>query len=492
MELRKGNYQFYDPILEKASVCEETADAIVPDSEPDILRLIGSWSTASVKDETLQDGRLVLSGTVKTTVLYEPEKAEGVRALDVPIHFAHIEEGAGIMPGDQSRVLAEVVNTETRLINPRKVSVTVFLNISCLVLSAKALTLTQEVELDDPGLQCLKTKQTLALPMVFAKKTINLMEEIPLSTQSEGMRAVEQSAVFHPMEEKILAGKVVLRGEVEIKVLALTPENRLEPLSASLPFHQILDAEGLTEEDRVLTAFQPKSLTVGLQEGQMALSLTAECSMLGLRQVTMEGIGDLYHTARQAQAKWEEHTFQVRQYGKLFQGESLQNVSLGMRLQRLLDVTCHPTSTSVQSGAVVIACAVQFLLETDEEALYAMTRNVEMEFPAQQMDAKEVELANWTVKTTPGEDAVNLTLRIDALPVKQETVTIQDLAELTLSEEMTEKGDVALVLKRLPGECRLWDLAREYRTTTAAICEANEWKEDCVTASGPVVLIPVV
>lgn len=492
MELRKGNYQFYDPILEKSSVCEETADAIVPDSEPDILRLIGSWSTASVKDETLQEGRLVLSGAVKTTVLYEPEKEEGVRTIEVPIHFAHIEEGTGIAPGDQSRVLAEVVGTETRLINPRKVSVSVFLNISCLVMSARTLTLTQEVEMDDPGLQCLKTQQSATLPIVFAKKTINLMEEIPLPAQEEGMRPVEQSAAFHTMEEKIVAGKVVLRGEVEIKVLALTPENRLEPFTASLPFHQILDADGLTEEDRVLAAFQTKSLTVGLQEGQMALSLTAECSMLGLRQMSMESIGDVYHTARQAQAKWEEHALPVRQYGKPFQGECLQTVSLGMRLQRLLDITCHATGISVQGGMTQVSCTAQILLETDDQALYAMTRNVEMEFPIQQTDAGRIEIVNWSVKATPGEDAVNLTLRVDALPAREETVTVRDLAELTLSEEMAEKGDVALVLKRLPGECRLWDLAKEYRTTAAAICEANEWKEDCVSASGPVVLIPVV
>ena len=121
-----------------------------------------------------------------------------------------------------------------------------------------------------------------------------------------------------------------------------------------------------------------------------------------------------------------------------------------------------------------------------------MTRNVEMEFPIQQTDAGRIEIVNWSVKATPGEDAVNLTLRVDALPAREETVTVRDLAELTLSEEMAEKGDVALVLKRLPGECRLWDLAKEYRTTAAAICEANEWKEDCVSASGPVVLIPVV
>ena len=97
MELRKGNYQFYDPILEKSSVCEETADAIVPDSEPDILRLIGSWSTASVKDETLQEGRLVLFGAVKTTVLYEPKKEEGVRTIEVPIHFAILRK-APVLP----------------------------------------------------------------------------------------------------------------------------------------------------------------------------------------------------------------------------------------------------------------------------------------------------------------------------------------------------------------------------------------------------------
>ena len=96
MELNQTSIHYYDKRLARISTCSETADSIVPDTFPDIGRIVCAYGTAAVRDQTPQSGRLLASGMVQVVVVYEPEKGEGLRRLSVPVSFAHIEECEGV------------------------------------------------------------------------------------------------------------------------------------------------------------------------------------------------------------------------------------------------------------------------------------------------------------------------------------------------------------------------------------------------------------
>ena len=80
MELNQTSISYYDKRLARISTCTETTDSIVPDTFPDIGRVVCAYGTAAVKDQTPQSGRLLISGAVQVTVLYEQKKAAGCAA----------------------------------------------------------------------------------------------------------------------------------------------------------------------------------------------------------------------------------------------------------------------------------------------------------------------------------------------------------------------------------------------------------------------------
>ena len=92
MELNQTSICYYEKKLAHISAATESADSIVPDTFPDIGRIVCAYGTAAIKDQTPQNGRLLVSGTVQTTVLYEPENGGKLRRLSVPVTFAHIED----------------------------------------------------------------------------------------------------------------------------------------------------------------------------------------------------------------------------------------------------------------------------------------------------------------------------------------------------------------------------------------------------------------
>ena len=90
MELTKNTVTLSRLILDTWNNYEETTDAIVPDTFPDIVRIAAVYGSPQLKDDAPQSGRVLISGSVRMTVLYVPEGG-GLRRLDIPISFAHIE-----------------------------------------------------------------------------------------------------------------------------------------------------------------------------------------------------------------------------------------------------------------------------------------------------------------------------------------------------------------------------------------------------------------
>ena len=92
MGLNQTSICYYEKKLAHISAATESADSIVPDTFPDIGRIVCAYMVqAAIKDQTPQNDRLLVSGTVQTTVLYEPENGGKLRRLSVPVTFAHIE-----------------------------------------------------------------------------------------------------------------------------------------------------------------------------------------------------------------------------------------------------------------------------------------------------------------------------------------------------------------------------------------------------------------
>lgn len=84
MELEQKRIVYWRRQLAQTSACTETADCIVPDAFPDVGRVVYACGTAAIGDHAPQNGRLLISGTVQTVILYEPENGGGLRRLEVP------------------------------------------------------------------------------------------------------------------------------------------------------------------------------------------------------------------------------------------------------------------------------------------------------------------------------------------------------------------------------------------------------------------------
>ena len=84
MEPIRTDLQYFEPTHTIHTSFTERTDAIVPDAEPDIGRILCAYASVSVKDELPQNDRILLSGTVNAVVLFRPDGQDTIRFLQIP------------------------------------------------------------------------------------------------------------------------------------------------------------------------------------------------------------------------------------------------------------------------------------------------------------------------------------------------------------------------------------------------------------------------
>ena len=223
MELNQTGISYYDKRLARISACTETADSIVPDTFPDIGRVVCAYGTAAIRDQTPQSGRLLISGTVQVTVLYEPENGGGLRRLSVPVSFAHIEECEGLDAEAVCAVSCHAAAVDAAAVNSRKLSVSVQLCFSIEGYCSTGCEITETVDI--PGMELLSTLQTVTLIEQAREYPLTILDDVNLPDAS-GLSLVHTSCAMRLSECRAMHGKVVLKGEAAHEQYAVYPDTR--------------------------------------------------------------------------------------------------------------------------------------------------------------------------------------------------------------------------------------------------------------------------
>lgn len=492
MELIRSNITFYDLILESAKTYEETADAIVPDTFPDIARVAAVTGNAQIKDEAPQNDRVLVSGTVKATVLYIPEGETELKKLIIPLSFAHIEEGKGITTDSKAFVNCEVVGIDAKVMNSRKLALTAELVLHCKVYSRRELEMTSGTE--DETTEILPLIHEASLPASVFSQEFSILEDIELGSDEEicgtrGNLRIE--------DVKLMPNKAILKGEADVSNLLMQPDGTLRTMSSTIPFTQIFDIEGPLDEDKgqVSVQFSMKSLDCEKRAGAlMSVGITADAFIVVYETQELVTVEDAYHTTYPVTAETRQITICGEQPLKEIAFDGSELLSAGMRIASVIDSTA--TAESVKrdgDGKAILTAAVQVLYLSDDGQPYQLRRMVPLPFTLPVGKAEGGTFVLHTTAAPQGEDAVIVRFSVKGRCTDSDRIVLSDITKLDIDEDHPKTADktVSLVLRFASENERLWDIAKSYNTTVDAIRKANKLPETQQVVTEQMLLIPI-
>ena len=245
MELNQTSICYYEKKLAHISAATESADSIVPDTFPDIGRIVCAYGTAVIKDQTPQNDRLLVSGTVQTTVLYEPENGGKLRRLSVPVTFAHIEECEGLTAESICSTVCRIAAVDAEAMNSRKVSVSVQLCFLTEGYCKAECNVTESVELD--GIECLSHLQSITLLEQVRSYPVTILDDIQLADAAE-LSLLHTDCTMQVSECRAMHGRIIVKGEAVLHCLAMQEDDAVRVLNSSTPFTQILELPEAEED----------------------------------------------------------------------------------------------------------------------------------------------------------------------------------------------------------------------------------------------------
>jgi len=475
---------------------EQTQEVRLPESLPDVGNVLGAWGQVIVRGKEWNGDHMAVSCGVMAWVLYTPEEEETVCSVETWIPFSMKWE----LPDSRfdGKILTSCLlkNVDARSISARKLMVRASLDAMAEAWVPGQGELARPVNLPE-DVQILTATYPIQLPKETGEKAFLLEEQIDLPSSGPKVEKIMYYSLQPEItDQKVMAGKVVFRGSGALHILYKTEDGRLCTYDYDLPFSQYADLDGTYDQDPDLW-IQPciTSLEVMLDENG---ALQVKAGILGQYLLWEK---DLITVAEDAYSPQRTVTPIVQQLTLPAVLDQMTQtirpeVSTQADARQIVDATFQPAYGQWDRTEMGVQMALpgqfQFLYYEPTGELCSSVTSWQGEWSMNTALDSMVDMRiNPVGKAIAMSGAGNVNLQAE-LSVDSVTTIGQGIPMVTGLElgeaEKPDPNRPGLILCR-KGNRRLWDVAKQNRTTVERILSANNLEGE--PAEDTVLLIPV-
>ena len=276
------------------TVCQ--SDVIVPDAMPDALKVLMADGRAIIENSVLSKDKIGVRGRVECTIMYVPESARGVKSIKTDIPFTYTEDASGVDEKMILNVAAEVTHIEFQLANSRKINVKCVVEIKTEVTGKEEIKYVSQIEGD--GAEIKEKNLKGRNNVVDCHKNFVVSEKIPLSEKAE--KLLKCDANVKSKDVKVINNKVVAKGELGINMLYCTEGEMPEFETVTVPFTEILDADGINEKQHSCVKYSIKDIgaePIDTENGKaLQCDIVVGVDVTSDEDVEFTAVGDVYGT----------------------------------------------------------------------------------------------------------------------------------------------------------------------------------------------------
>lgn len=500
LELNKVHLTGYETVLETTAFREETLETIVPDAGPDILRLIDTQGMVFLKGKAATDGRVVLTGTARLTVLYQPDGGTGPCRMEVAIPFNLAAEDPRIKSGCMVSAVPRLVSAETRTANPRKVITRVEIAADLKVYMTKSSVVSAAVSATDGTVEQRKESRQISLIAAVQEKQITFEDDLSIPAGRPAAQELMGSRVeLQCRETKLIGNKLVFKGDAQVRLLYRPEGGGVDATDFVLPFSQITEVIGVGEESgcSVEMALSGAEFVLGGDGRTVSASLNMLAQVAIREERSIELLTDAYSVCAPVRADLCDFEYQLCQTEGTGRQTVREVIETGMQIKTVVDSFCTMGRVTRQREAGQLRLGVQLTINAlcltgdDEYGTVFRSMDVGCLVDVPEDCSCQFSCVCSNMAASPTADGVEVRFQLDfpycavrtVKAVVVEDVTVEPVRE----EDMLRRPSIVLCVVE-EGE-QLWGVAKRYATAVEDIVKLNELESEQITG-GMLLLIP--
>ena len=474
---------------------EQTQEVRLTESMPDIGNVLGAWGQVLIRGKEWRTGEMGISGGVLAWVLYAPEDGTGVRSVETWIPFQMKWDLPPTQRDGSICVLPLLKAVDARSTSARKLMVRA--SVSILGEALEPI----EPEVCCPGqipedVQLLKKSYPSELPVEAGEKLFQMDEELTMpGNLPQVQQILRYSLTPEVLEQKVMAGRLVLRGKADLHLLYTDPDGAVQSWDYEIPFSQYTELDkdhSANAQGWVMVILTGMELDP-MEDHKLSVKASMAAQYVIYDRVMLEMVEDAYSPVRPVEVQKRSWMGPVRLDDRRetmhIQHEAKAEAS------KILDVCYlpeHPMPRSSDSS-VQMQMPGQFQVlyyDMDGNLQSLLTRaEAEYQIPSDPNNSVFGYLQSAKWQASLAADTINLSVNVDV----ETSVFTQEGMEMVCGMQIGEiaqpDGNRPSLILRRAGDASLWEIAKECGSTVDAILKVNQI--DAEPESGRMLLIPV-
>ncbi len=490
LELKKGILQACVPIVSKTLTAEESSDAVVADSKPDILRIADTRCLAEITSREVRGGKIFVSGVARCFVVYGPEGGGGPECVPVTLPFSvACDPGEEIPRGAYVRAGIACATAVAREQNPRRVNVRVTVRVNICIWSMSECTWCEGVGNGDTyGVELLCEDMRTVGTVGMGEKLLSISESAELGE----VNVTEAELLFWNLaprvtEVKLIPGKAVFKGEIGVRALLKTPHDSVAAthLTLTVPFSGVTDCENAdTDAEGRLTArcFDSElciSEETGTGRGMLTLKTNLAVEAEVSRVSSFTAITDAYSTTHDMKISLTPMKICPEYACREVRADVKEVLNAGIGVRSVYCAEGELEEIGLAEGELYAIVRAILVFEGEDGGVYSVSKSVRAAAPATELGEGKIsraEVCNIGYRIS-GAEEIEFSAGVEAVAAvgREEIKNILVSASLAPRERRGRTPSLTLC-GMLEGES-WWELGKRMRASVAEILAANNLAE---------------
>ncbi len=485
-------------------------DIIVPDTKPDVLKLLQTDALSYITDKHIADGCVDIKGKVDLAMLYIPDsESERVKSITSCFDFDESIVNRELSGTDSAILNAYVERVEVNVVNSRKLKIKVVVAIEYELIKTAPLLLAVDTQ-DSENVQIKRETISVQNSVGIMESVFDIHEKAEISPGQDSIAEILKYDIkIADYEHKPMGEKVILKGTLCVCVLYISKSANIEFSESEIPFTEIVEIENLSESSYCDMDFWVGACSVVPEEdsdGDIRI-MDIECSInsciKAVEDMEVDMIVDCYEPYKTTSV--ERKNIMIDEIVSRPQTQNTIRDIIEINgdmpsVTGVYDVLAHPNmvNASITGGRVVCEGKIEAFVLCISDSAQSPVCSIKKEIPFSYMidDCPDSDLVSPRVKAeikhigyslnAAGEIELRIVLSLSANIVKQRSIDIiSDVCE----DDNNDKESSGIVIYFVQQNDTLWNIAKKYSVPTQAIIDFNSLKEETLK-EGTRLLIP--
>lgn len=249
MELKQENIRISNTVCAGSVQCTSDGNIIVPDTKPDILKIVQIDSDAIITDRSIRDSKLTVSGRVNLKILYIPDcENDTISSIITSFDFLQTINCKGATEGMEILACANILRAEFSVINSRKLHIKNILTIDYEITQTKECEVGTDI-IDYDNAEFIRDNINVQSVSEVIYNNFVLQESIELPQGQPNIKELLKTDLeVIDTEYKTVTGRIIVKGTLSLCLLYLTDDLNIEHAELELPFSEVVDSDRVGDD----------------------------------------------------------------------------------------------------------------------------------------------------------------------------------------------------------------------------------------------------